>query len=194
MPENPDWSGFYERTKENPPSELLIEALKFVQHKEKAIDIGGGALKDSRYLLKAGFDVTDLDQEELKPEYSKDLDPKTFHHVAMTFAEFDFPTEEYDIANAMYSLPFTSPETFNQILQNIKKSLHPGGILSGNFFGDRDKWNGDAGMTFHTLEQTKQLLEDMEVLSFEEKEWDAKTAGGEFKHWHVFEFIAKKIG
>ena len=60
-----DWSEYFEFTREKPPFLLLIEALKYVTDKGKAIDIGGGALKDTRYLLDEGFDVTVIDNSPL---------------------------------------------------------------------------------------------------------------------------------
>jgi len=47
-----NWESFYQKTKELPPSPLLVEAMFFTNPHGKAIDIGGGGLKDTRYLLE----------------------------------------------------------------------------------------------------------------------------------------------
>jgi tellurite methyltransferase len=193
MAKRNDWLSFYEKTKENPPSELLIKALVYVNHKKKAIDIGGGALKDSRLLLKEGFEVMDLDSQALSSEMVGGLNPKKFHQIISTFEDFDFTKNEYDLASAMYALPFNPPNTFDEVFERIKQSLRMNGIFCGNLFGIRDEWAGNTEMTFHTLKQAKRLLSDMEIISFEERERDGKIASGKKKHWHTFEFIAKRI-
>jgi len=189
----PDWQGYYAQTKGRPPSRLLVDALAYVPNKGKAIDIGGGALKDSRYLLSQGFEVTDLDNQEIPPELLDGIDRHRFHHVQSSFGDFNFPKEEYDIASAMFSLPFNPPETFDRVFNSIKQSLRVGGVLCGNLFGIRDEWSAMTGMTFHAIERAKTLLSDMEVLFFEEREYEGTLANGTPKHWHVFDFIAKRI-
>lgn len=47
-------------------------------------------------------------------------------------------------------------------------------------------------MTFQTKEEARNLLSELEVVLFEEKENDRLTAAGKMKHWHVFDFIARK--
>lgn len=192
MAEKPDWQTYIEQTKEYPPSPLLVKALPLVQKKEKAIDIGGGALKDSRFLLNEGFDVTEVDAEKAPEELTAALDPKKFHAFTSTFADFDFPKDTYDLASAMFSLPFNPPDSFDRVMQNVKASIHPGGILCLQLFGDRDGWSKNEEMTFHTSEQAKKLFDDMELVQFEEREYDARLASGEPKHWHLYNVIARK--
>lgn len=192
MSEKPDWEAFYRNTKEAPPSPLLMKALAHAEHKEKAIDIGAGALKDTKHLLSQGFDVTALDNEESLAVMAEAVASEKLHPVVSSFAEFDFPEGEYDVASAMYSLPFNPPETFDAVFGKVKASLAPGGILCGQLFGTRDQWSSDPKMTFHTKTQAEELLADMEIVSLEEREWDGRTADGKPKHWHVIDFIARK--
>lgn len=63
----------------------------------------------------------------------------------------------------------------------------------GNFFGTRDSWgNIKEKMVFLTKDQVLGLLEQFEIIKFEEIEKDGKTGLGKIKHWHIFEIIAKK--
>ena len=192
MPNKTDWSEFYKITKNQPPSNLLVKALEYVVRKGKAIDIGGGALKDARYLLEQGFDVTVVDKEELMAKAAEVIHSKTLHAVVSSFVDFDFPKNTYDLASAMFSLPFNPSESFDQVFEHIKKSLVAGGIFCGQFFGVRDEWSTNPDMTFHTKEQVEKLLSDMKIIELNEKEWDGKTATGTPKHWHVFHVIARK--
>ena len=191
--EQSPWAEYYQLTKNKPPSKLLIKALGYLANTSKAIDIGGGALKDTHYLLEQGFDVTVVDKADLMVKEAEAIKSDRFHYFVSAFADFDFPKNEYNIASAMYSLPFNPPESFEAVFARIKNSLVKDGIFCGQCFGVRDEWSTNQKMTFHTKEQVENLLSDMEVILLDEEEKDDKTANGTPKHWHVFHFIAKKI-
>ena len=166
--------------------------LEYVVERGKAIDIGGGALNDTKYLLEQGFDVTVIDKSPLMEQEAKNIPSNKLRTTTISFEDFIFPKEEYDLTSAMFALPFTSPSHFNKVFKKIKGSLKKDGIFCGQFFGDRDEWNTNPNMTFHTKEQAQELLNDLEVISFKEDEKDDKTAKGDMKHWHVFHIIARK--
>ena len=187
-----DWSDYYKATRAKPPRPLLVKALEFISNKGKAIDLGGGALNDTRYLLEQGFDVTVIDKSPLMEQEAKNIKNERLHALTAGFEDFNFPKEEYDLASAMFALPFTAPAHFDEVFEKIKGSLKKGGIFCGQLFGDRDEWKTNSNMTFHTKEQAQDLLSDLEVISFKEDEKDDKTAKGEMKHWHVFHIIARK--
>ena len=187
-----DWSEYYEITKANPPSKLLVKALEYVTNKDKALDIGAGALKDTRYLLNQGFWVTAIDKSPLMVQEAKALGSNKVQAFTTSFEDFAFPKNEYDIASAMFSLPFTEPTHFEVVFNRIKDSLKKGGIFCGQFFGLNDEWSKNPRMTFHSETQVKELLNDLELILFEEIEEDSTTANGTPKHWHIFHIIGKK--
>ncbi len=187
-----DWSEYYKLTSEKPPSKLLVKALPLVAHKGKAVDIGGGALKDTRHLLAEGFDVTVIDASESVREAAHALDNENVHAYISRFEDFNFPENTYDIASAMFALPFTSPTHFTEVFERIEKSLVPGGIFCGQFFGKNDGWAQNPNMTFHTKAEIETLLSRFDTLSFSETKEDGTTANGAPKHWHIFEIIARK--
>ena len=183
---------YYEKTKDNSPRPLLLKALPFVHTKEHALDIGSGALNDSKYLLSNGFKkVTALDKWQI-PDPLPIFPDSTFEYIISSFEDFEFPLAVYDFVNAQFSLPFISPTEFSRVFQSILQSLKTGGIFSGQLFGDRDDWNSNPRMTFHTRAQGISLFEEMHTIHFEEEEKDENTAIGVLKHWHVFNFIVKK--
>ncbi len=187
-----DWSDYYKATQSKPPRPLLVKALEYVNNKVKAIDIGGGALNDTKYLLDQGFEVTVIDKSPLVEQEAKKIPNNKLQAITTSFEDFSFSNEEYDLASAMFALPFTSPTHFNEVLEKIKRSLKKGGIFCGQFFGDRDEWNINPKMTFHTKAEVENLLKDLEVISFKEDEKEDKTATGGMKHWHIFHIIARK--
>jgi tellurite methyltransferase len=187
-----DWSEYHEITQAHPPSKLLVKALEYVINKNKAIDIGAGALKNTRYLLEQGFDVTVIDKSPLAEQEAKTLMNDKVHAFTTSFEDFAFPENEYDLAAAMFALPFIEPLHFETVFKKIKKSLKPGGIFCGQFFGMNDEWAKNPAMTFHTAEQVRALLDGLEIISFNEVEKDGTTVNGEAKHWHIFHIIARK--
>jgi SAM-dependent methyltransferase len=188
-----DWKNHFKDTKDYPPSPLLVKALPHVVRKTgKAIDIGGGALKDSRYLLEQGFDVTVIDQEPSVAEMVAEIGSDKLHVTVAAFVDFAFPEDAHDLASAMFSLPFNPPETFDAVFGRIKRSLVKGGIFCGQLFGVRDEWITNSTMTFRTKEEVEALLADLETISLEERERDAKLSDGTPKHWHQFDIIVRK--
>jgi len=188
-----DWQNYFENTKKYPPAPLLIKAIKYVKKNNKAIDIGGGGtLKDTKYLISQGFETTIIDKEEAVGVAAQNIKSEKLKFFITDFADFDFPKNEYDLAAAIYSLPFSKHNKFTNVFENIKKSLVKNGIFCGQFFGNRDGWSRNTKLTFITKEKALSMLDDMDVILFDEKEFEGKTADGSPKHWHVFDIIARK--
>lgn len=188
------WYKYAERARDRPPRPLLLEAAQFTTRRDTAIDIGAGALNDTRFLLDAGFaHVTALDAEPIAQDIADTLPPDRFRYVIATFEDFAFLPATYDLLNAQYALPFIRPDSFDHVFDAILASLRPGGILTGQFFGDRDDWVGTPNMTFHSREGAEALLAPLTVLAFREEDDPAsQTLNGVPKHWHLFHFIARK--
>ena len=188
------WYKYAERARDRPPRPLLLEAAKFTTRRDAAIDIGAGALNDVLFLLDAGFaHVTALDGEPIAQDIADTLPPDRFRYVIATFEDFAFPFTAYDLLNAQYALPFIRADQFDRVFDAIIASLRPGGIITGQFFGDRDDWVGTPNMTFHSREAAEALLAPLTVLSFrEEDDPNSQTINGTPKHWHLFHFIARK--
>lgn len=190
------WKDYFEKTKNNPPRELLIRALPYVLKKENALDLGAGALNETRHLLSIGFEhVTAIDKLPIAEETAQTLPKEHFSYVISKAEAYAFPLEKFDLVNAQYSLPFISPAYFSPVMQKIKKTLRPSGVFTGQLYGNRDEWNTPgvmSGMIFHTKEEAKNILGSFETLLFEEEDINRPTADGIMKHWHTFNFIVKK--
>ncbi len=194
MDEKPNWPEHGKLIKDGPPRPLLVKALEFVKPEGKALDVGGAALNDARYLLEQGFEVSVVDQDkETITEEAAKVQSRKFSYTISTFADFDFPQETYDLVSAMFSLSFNPPETFEAVFQKMKESLVKDGVLCGNICGPKDEWFPNPEMTFRTKEEVEALFADMEILSLKEGERDGILANGTRKHWHLINFIAKKI-
>ena len=188
------WFKYAERAAGKPARPLLIEAVDLAPGRGAALDIGAGALNDSIHLLKSGFrQVTALDAEPIAQGIADTLPADRFDYVISSFETFSFPRGAYDLLNAQYALPFIRPDQFDRVFAAILAALKPGGILTGQLFGDRDDWSGTSSMTFQTRAQAEALLAPLTVLSFrEEDDPDGSTLNGVPKHWHLYHFIARK--
>jgi len=185
---------YYNVTKERPPAKLLVKALEYVQNREKALDLGSGSLKDSKYLLELGFDVTAVDKRNGCDDDALLKNEKLHYHIK-SFEDFDFENNHFDVINAMYSLPFINQDNFDNVFNNIKMSLKVGGVFCGQFFGKNDSWNiNDGKMSFHDEADIRYKLKGFDIKIFEEVQEDGTTMLGKPKHWHVFHVVAKKLG
>lgn len=188
------WDKYAENSKGKPPRELLRRALDFVGARGTALDLGAGALNDTRFLLDEGFaSVIALDGAPLAQDIADTFPADRFRYAIASFEQFDFPVGAYDLVNAQYSLPYIPPEHFDAVFARIVASLKPGGILTGQLFGNFDDWVGTSGMTFHTLAQARTVLGDLRPLEFEENdEPNSSTLSGKPKHWHYYDIIARR--
>lgn len=188
-----DWQKYYLLTKDRLPSTLLVKALSHVGKKEAVLDLGGGALKDSKFLIRKGFkEVIAVDKGNIPEELREGLPADVFSFVQHSFDEFQFPENKFDLVSAQFSLPFCPPEAFNAVWNRIKRTLKLGGIFTGQFFGIKDEWNKlESSMTFHTREKVQELLSEFEILEFQEEIKNRKLADGRQKRWHVFQIIAR---
>lgn len=187
------WQSFHEKTKDLPPSLTATEGIKHVLHKDKALDLGCGSFRDTKYLLDEGFEVTAVDKDPGIEQHALKVDNPKLHIEIVSFSSFGFDLEAYDFINSNNSLPFLQPIEFYKVIDKIKNSLKQGGIFSGSFFGDRDEWNSNSQMVFLTKSEIKHIFHDMEIISITEIEEDSETVSGTLKHWHRYIVVAKKI-
>jgi len=181
---------FLKATQNSKPSFSLLRALKEIDFQEKALVIGCGAFSDSIFLVKKGFTVDAVDKSVNVINYYTPMKGLKFHNIPIE--NFKLNLNEYDIVNAQYSLPFVSPEIFKNLLKTVLKSIKPGGIYVGQFFGVNDEWSLNKKMTFLTSNEVRSFFEAFEIIKIEETSHIGKTAVGNKKFWHVIEVIAKK--
>jgi hypothetical protein len=69
--------------------------------------------------------------------------------------------------------------------------MRPGAIIAVNVFGVHDTWADDPDMTFIDLERARALVDGLEVIALDEEDADGPSGSGP-KHWHVFDFVARR--
>lgn len=179
-----DWTAYIKKTAGNPPHQLLVDAIqKYHPAVGRALDFGCGAMNDTKFLKEYGFEVVALDGHPMKdppPEY-----------LRKRFEEYGYPANTFDLINANFSLPFVSRGDFLRVIDALLGTLKPDGVIVGNFFGPNDSWAGLDRIVTVSMSDAKDLLDNMDILHLEEREYDGPAAF-EDKHWHLINFIARK--
>lgn len=201
---NKEWLGYYEATKDNPPSETAVKAIEqFGELKGCMMDLGCGAGVDALYFLHKGWKVIAVDSHvEYLCEIREGMPIELQNNLEVCKMEFEklLVKQSVDCIAANFSLPFCKPQYFDVMWREIVSGLKPEGVFSGVFFGNRDSWASWAQeeRTFHTRQQVKDLFAEFDILDFREEEWDGSCCGekGEAipKHWHIFRVLARKMG
>lgn len=176
------------------PRQLLRKALQHVSEKSSALDLGCGALNDTKFLSAQGFKHIDaVDGSKASQDlFNKSPIRNTQFHLS-DFKDFKFNPSTYDLISAQFSLPFSGKNNFTDINSRILASLKPGGVFTGQLFGTRDDWNKEGSkLNFHTLDEAQNLFSEQEIILLAEEEYDNLTAAKIPKHWHVIEFIVRR--
>jgi tellurite methyltransferase len=190
---NVRWADFYQATKDSPHWPLLERAAALAGGAGHALDLGCGAGRDTRFLLANGWSVTAVDREPAAIALLGNLQQERLRAVCSSFEDFDYPPASYNLVSAQYALPFLAPPAFAGVFARIERSLAPGGVFAGQFFGPRDEWNKpENSMTFLAREQVEALLAGLTVHELMEEDRPGTTASGASKHWHVFHVLAQR--
>lgn len=190
-----NFSNFFETTKNLPPHRLLQEAVSLIDKKDRALDLGAGALRDTRFLLSDGFkEVVAVDASGETSAMAEAIGDERLTAVESRFEDYQFPQNWFDLVSSQFALPFCYPEQFPRVFDSLVSSLVQKGVFTGHLFGDRDEWANKQSLakTFHTKAEAEEVFTGLDIRKFNEVEVDGQIADGTPKHWHYFEVIAVK--
>jgi SAM-dependent methyltransferase len=193
-----NWQEYYQRTSQRQPRETVLDALARFESENRlgqAVDLGCGGGRDTIEILRRGWPVLAIDAQAsaletllARPELAE-FSGRPETQVAR-FEEARWPAA--DLVNSSFALPLCPRAAFLPMWQRIHASLTPGGRFSGQLYGDRDDWAGDASISHFTLGEVQDLLRAYEVELFREEETVSTTPRGKAKHWHIFHIVARK--
>ena len=187
---------YYKKTENSKPNFLLEKLINNVEIKQKnAVDLGCGAGRDTLYLIKNGFKVLAIDNEDTSKIISKKLNSEELKRFRFKCQAFeDLEIEENNLLVANFSISFCNKNYFKSFWNKINNSILGNGYFVGNFFGLNDSWTKTKkDMVFLTKEEVLSLFKnDFNIIFFKEVEKDEKTVLGVMKHWHIYNVIAKK--
>ena len=174
-----------------PPHRPLTEkALAYLNRDTgalSALDCGCGTGADMAYLYEQGLQVKGFD---IRTD-AVDICQRRFAGTdavqvsESSFQDFDYPAADLILAHS--SLFFCPQDEFAGVWQAICRALPAGGIIAGDFLGINDSWvsSPEHVVSAFSRAQLDELFADFEILWFEERDADGKTALGRSKHWHM---------
>jgi tellurite methyltransferase len=191
------WPDYYEVTAERPSwTTTKTAAEAFGEHPADgprfAVDLGCGAGRDTRELLRRGWRVLATD---MTPEGPKTLwrltpegDRERLETEISTLQDFEIPA--CDLVNANLILPFQPADDYAATWARILAAIPVGGRFSGMLFGDKDQAADEPDMTCPSPEAIRGYLDGLEIEYWHEKEEDGQTALGDDHHFHLIEVVA----
>lgn len=175
----------------HPPSPTVERAVVLCKRREHALDLGAGSLRNTSYLVQAGFHVDAVDKDPVMLTAAKKINSIKLSTAQVSYSDFSFVKGKYDLVVAVNSLPFASPEEFPELWRKILGSLAPEGVFCGTFFGPTDTWAAThKNMTFNSKQEVESLLQSLRVIELIEREFDGSDIRGNQKHWHILEVMA----
>jgi SAM-dependent methyltransferase len=196
-----DWPAYYEVTVGRPAWTTTTTAIALFAAEDAgtgrsrlAVDLGCGAGRDARELLRAGWHVLAVDREQsaidalLAVTPAEDR-PRLETRVA-DLAGFRIPA--CDLVNANLSLQFLDARAYAAAWSGIRSALPVGGRVAAMVFGDRDEASSDASMTCPSPWSIRARVRGFDVERWTEREEDGETALGEPHHIHLVELVARR--
>ncbi|MEX1171530.1 MAG: class I SAM-dependent methyltransferase [Chloroflexota bacterium] len=202
MTDSEYWARYYAVTVDRPAWATVRSAIeRFVAddgdtpRDRHAVDLGCGAGRDTRELLRAGWRVLAIDREPGAIAALEAATPDEWRARLETgiadMASVSVPP--CDLVNASLSLPFMARDEFWATWARILAALPVGGRVSAMLFGDRDASADDPGMTCPSPEAIRGSLSDFAIEDWVDREEDSETALGEPHHFHRVELVARRV-
>ena len=160
-----------------------------------AVDLGCGAGRDTRELLRSGWRVLAIDREPtartvLEAAVEPVLGPGLEIRIE-DLATASIP--RCDLVNASLSLPFLAPDDFHAAWRRIVAALAPGARFAAMVFGDHDESASDPKMTCLPPADIEAALSGFEIEHWSVEEDDRPTALGDPHHFHLVAFVARRL-
>lgn len=185
---------YYEKTKNSNIPENLRMFMNMKVEPGICIDLGCGAGRDSKFLIKNGWKVIAIDKEDTEKMIRSSLQEEEQNYLKFIKQDFEnnIILQSCNLLVANSSLSFCNRKNFDDLWNKIVDSISKDGYFVGNFFGINDSWANRPNMAFFTKEEVIKLFSSFKIINFKEVAKNGKTALGIKKHWHIFNVIAKK--
>ena len=195
------WPDYYAATVDRPAWGTTIDAAeRFAAQVGPeappllAVDLGCGAGRDTRELLRRGWRVLAVDTEAAAIEAVKAATPQA-DRVRLEGVVADLATVALppcDLVVASVSLQFLSTADYAAVFARIAGAVRSGGRFAGLLYGDRDEAASDPSYTCPSPDAIRAHLAGFEIESWFEREEDGKMALGDPHHIHLIEVVARR--
>jgi SAM-dependent methyltransferase len=194
----PGWRAYYAKAGLGPPRPTLLHALDRLAAdripRGHAVDLGCGVGRDTLELLRRGWHVTAIDQEQdaldglLAEATARGLPGP--EPVRSRFEMVDLPP--CHLVNASFALFFCPPDAFAELWRRVRAALMPGGRFAGQLLGPEDSWAAKREVTAHGPAELTAMLSGWAVERLEREETDSITPRGEAKRWDIWHLVLRR--
>ena len=126
---------YYKNTENNLPEPLVEKFINMNIKPQNAIDLGCGAGRNTRYLIKNGWNVLSIDKENVEYIISSKLNQDEIKKFRFSKQDFEsIKLEKNNLVIAMYSLPFCNNKYFKEFWYKITDAILKERILCWQFF------------------------------------------------------------
>ena len=177
------------------PSNNTILSIHYLsKFKRRALDLGCGSLRNSKFLFNSGLIVDAIDKDpKVKKfrEFFKGRPKGLFNLKIADYLKSNLGEEKYDIVVAQNCLSFNNKNDVKKIIIKIYKALKMNGYFAGNIYGIKDFRVGKSNTSFYTKNEAASLLRKFKLIWLTEDKGDGEESGKKF-HWDTYEFLAQK--
>ncbi len=196
-----DWPAYYAVTVDRPAWWTTMAAADLFAAEDGpdagprlAVDLGCGAGRDTRALLRRGWRVIAVDREpaaiETLASKTRKRDRARLETRVADLATFTVPPCDLVVANV--SLQFLSRARFARAWRSMAAAVGPGGRIAAMVYGDRDESAGDPGFTCASPRSIRARLRGFEIERWVDREEDGHMALGDPHHIHLVELVARR--
>lgn len=184
-----------EETKYLGPSNNTVVSVHLLnKYQKRALDLGCGSFRSSKFLFSCGFIVDAIDKDEAVKDYTpffRYRPKELFNLIVADYLQYDLGEGKYDIIIAENTLSFNLREEVLKVIAKIKIALKSGGMFAGNFYGLKDfRAVGRPKMSFYIKEEAESILKQIGQIH-KLIETEGKTEKGN-KPLHTYEFVVEK--
>lgn len=126
---------YYENTENALPHPMVKKIIQMNIIPQKAIDLGCGAGRDTIYLIKNGWSVLAIDEENTREIISSKLNNnelKKFNFKCQNFESIELEKNNLLVAN--FSIPFCNKYCFEEFWNKIISSILEGRVFCWKLF------------------------------------------------------------
>ena len=125
---------YYQNTQNAEPNFLIRKFIAMNIKPAKAIDLGCGSGRDTRYLIENGWDVLAIDKENIEEMISSKLDKEELKKFRFSCQNFEnIQLEKTNVLVANFSIPFCNKDYFTQLWNSITNSILKNRIFCWQF-------------------------------------------------------------
>ncbi len=180
------------------PCGFLVSQCNLFKPGMTCLAVADGEGRNGVWLAEHGLQVLSVDSSSVAIEKARVLAAKRGVAIYLELADlahWDFGVDKYDVVVGIF-IQFAPPALREQIFNQIKQSLKPGGMLLLHGYTPRQLEYRTGGPSqienLYTEAMLRKAFADMEILSLREYDQDIKEGAGHSGMSALIDLVARK--